>query len=277
MFLSINLLLTNLFWFSLINLLKYIFIFSAGSSSSSSTCSTPNDHSLARGIFDINTVLISFGLGRFIPPQTNLSTPSSTRTTPKTPNSSNHQTILRSTSQIKPKENSSPSASANTTPSPVPKKQHKRTCSSPITNTSIQTNGYRARPCYSPVRPNSLILNPIMPPPPRMTKNRHSEPQLVGSYFNHPKKSTKITSTPEEDEQTTDDDVDYNDDQFYSAQSSKLSTPMVPPLNSSSNISNSQLQLNLSCILDIDTDEQIKHQTDILPPETDGKNNKDTT
>lgn len=217
----------------------------------------------------MNSVLISFGLGHPLPP----------------PATSNHQTILRSTSENNPKQISSSSNSANTTPSPVPKKQHKRTCSSPITASQIpiDISGFRARPSYPAIRPNSLILNTIPPPPssPRMTNNRHSEPQLYEKYFKSRKLSKKISSTPEEDEQiTTSDDDDDDYDQYYSAQSSKLSTPMIQPLNPSSNISNSQSQLNLSCILDIDTEEQKKHQTDILPPEVDRKsknNNKDPT
>jgi hypothetical protein len=227
-------------------------------------------------------MLVSIGLGRRIPAQLNssqlpLSTPSSasssTTTIPKTPP---NQTILRSTSETNNKQNSSPSTSASTTPSPVTRKQHKRTCSSPTTNTVVQMNGspnvvYRARPCYSPVRPNSLVLSPIPPPPPppRMTHNSHSDSQLVVRPFSARNQSSKITSTPEEDEQMTDDDYDY--DKFYSAQSSNLSTPMVQPLRSSSNMSNSQPQLNFPYILDIDSEEQRKHQTEVLPPELDRK------
>jgi hypothetical protein len=253
-----------------------MFFFPVGSSSSS-TCSTPNDRSLARGIFDINTVLISIGLGRHTHTQldssqltasTPSSTSSSTTTISKTPL---YQTTLRSTSETKAKEKLSPS-STETTPSPLTKKQHKRTSSSPITNTVVRTDvspnmGYRARPCYSPVRPNSLVLYPIPPPPPssspRMTNNSHSDPQLDTRHFSRRNQSTKIISTPEEDEQMADDDCD----KFYSAHSSKLSTPMIQPLNLSSNMSNSQPQLNFSYILDVDTEEQRKHQTEILPPE----------
>jgi hypothetical protein len=229
-------------------------------------------------------VLVSIGLGRRIPAQLNSSQPDSS--TPSSASSSSttisktplHPTILRSTSEMKTKQKSSPSSSTNTSPSPLTKKQHKRTCSSPIANTVTRMDGspkigYRARPCYSPVRPNSLILNPIPPPPPpssppRMTSNSHSDPQLVNRHFGRGKQSTKITSTPEEeDEQMTDDDYD----KFYSAQSSKLTTPMVQTLSSSSNMSSSEPQLNFSYILDIDTEEQITHQTKVLPPETDRK------
>ncbi len=186
-----------------------------------------------------------------------------------------HQTILRSTSETKNKQNSSPSSSTNTTPSPLTKKQHKRACSSPITDTFTQMNGsinigYRTRPCHSPVRPNSLIL-PSIPPraSSRLINISHSDSQLDDKHFSRKNRSVKMSRTPEEDEQTTDDDTD----QFYSAHSSKISTPMVQSLGSSSNISNSQPQLSFSCILDIDTEEQLKHKIKVLPPETDRKQN----
>jgi len=231
----------------------------------------------------MSTVLVAIGLGRRIPaelnsPKLNSSTPSSasssTTTISKAPL---HRTFPRSTSEIKTKQKSSPSSSANTTPSPSTKRQHRRNSSSPITDIVAQTDGspysgYRARPCYSPVRPNSLVFSAIPPPPPssssRMTNSRNSDPQLVDRLFGYRNQSRKITSTPEEDEQMTDDDYD----KFSSAQSSKAFTPMIQPLSSSSNKSNSQPQLNYSYILDIDTEEQRKHQTKILPPETD-KNN----
>jgi len=227
-------------------------------------------------------VLVSIGLGHRLPAQLNSSQPSSS--TPSSASSSSttisktplHPTILRSTSEMKTKQTSSPSSSfsADTSPSPLTKKQHKRTCSSPVTNSVTQMDGspkmgYRARPCYSPVRPNSLIFNPIPPPPPpRMTNNSHSDPQLVKRNFGRRKQPTEITSTPEEeDEQINDDDYD----KFYSAQSSKLTTPMVQPLSASSTMSSSEPQLNFPYILDIDTEEQKTHQTKVLPPETDRK------
>jgi hypothetical protein len=258
-------------------------------SSSSSTCSTPNDRSLARAIFDINTVLVAIGLGRYVPTQLNCSpllssTPSSNSSSTATiPKISFHQTIPPSTSETKTKYKPTPSSSAHTTPSPSPKKQHKRTCSSPITSTispidGSPTMGYRARPFYSPVRPNSLVLPAIPPPPPppppptsesssRRTHYHHSDPELADRHVSPGNRSIKISSTPEEDVRMTDDDCD----RFYSAQSSEISTPMVQPLSLSSKMSNSQPQLNRSHILDIETDEQIKHQTKVLPPKIDGK------
>jgi hypothetical protein len=95
--------------------------------------------------------------------------------------------------------------------------------------------------------------------------NSHSDPQLVDSHFSYRNRSTNITTTPEEDEQMTDD----NNDKFYSVQSLKISTPMGQPMSLSSTMSSSQPQLNFSYILDIDTEEQRTHQTNILPPETD--------
>ena len=264
---------------SLINhFYSLMFIFYFLGSSPSSTCSTPNDRSLARGIFDINTVLVAIGLGRHAPAPANCSplissTPSSnsssTATIPKMPS---HQTVPRSISETKTKYKPTPSTSAHTTPSSSPKKQHKRTCSSPITSSTSPTAGYRSRPCYSPVRPNTLVLPAIPPPPPplnsssRKTPYHRSDPELTHRHLSSRYRSTTITSTPEEDGQVTDDEYD----RFYSAQSSELSTPMVQPLSLSAKISNSQPQLNCSHILDIETEEQKKHQTKVLPPETDG-------
>jgi hypothetical protein len=242
--------------------------------------------------------LVAVGLGRRVPAQ--LNSPQSVSSTPPSTSSNLatlitrtpvHPTILRSTSETKTKQKSSPSSSTNTTPSsstnttpssstnttpsPLTKKQHKRTASTPLTDTVFQTNGssnigYRARPCYSPVRPNSLVLSSIPPPPPSPSRPphiSHSDSQLNNKPFYHRHQSTNISRTPEEDEKIIDDD---NDD-FYSAQSSKISTPMVQSLGSSSNISNSQPQLDCSWILDIETEEQKTHKTQVLPPAIDRK------
>lgn len=228
-------------------------------SSSCSTCSTPTDRSLARGLLDINNVLVAVGLGRRAPAQLNSSSSSSSTTTiPKS--------MFRSTSETKTKTSFSSSSSANTTPSPLTKKQHKRTFSSPIEKTHAPfdispTLACRARPCYSPVRPDSLII-PTIPPPPsasptRTIIDRYSDPEVLDRHFTLRNRTRAITSTPEEDERTTDDDHDT----FYSAQSSELSTPMIQPARSS----------HRSHILDIDTDEQRQHQTNVLPPEIDEK------
>lgn len=234
-----------------------------------SDCSTPSDLSLTRAIFEVNSLLLAIGLGKNTPAPSLLSTPSSTSSTSiATPKASVQSPNLRSTSGINKQHVSS---SVNSTPSTQSKKQHKRTSSSPIKHTIQQTNdspqtSYRARPFYSSVRPNSLTLSSIPPPPPSSSvalaalssQNSQSNPELMHRHFSHSSQSTAITSTPEEDEDFTDDDDDYSDN-FYSAQSSKLSTPMVQPLPVASN----------SHILDIETDEQKKHQTKVLPPEVD--------
>lgn len=205
-------------------------------SSSSSSCSTPNDCSIVRALSDINSLLLAVGLGKKPAAQTCLSTSSSTSSsTVATPKASVQSPILRSTSEI-----NQLSASARTTPSPQLKRQHKRTCSSPIAHTIKQINdspktNYRSRPSYPPIRPDSLAFSFIPPPPPPSS-----------SSSNH-SLSTAITSTPEEDEDFDDDD-DGDYEKFYSAHSSKISTPMVQPLTVA----------NRSNIIDIETDEQKK-------------------
>ncbi|CAF1203896.1 unnamed protein product [Adineta steineri] len=239
-----------------------------GYSSSPSTCSTPNDRSLARAVFDINSMLASIGLGRRLPTQSSLSTASSSSSLISTPTTTIrnplHETIFRSTSETKSKPISTSSSSTNTSPSPLTKKEHKRTCSTPITNIQTQTNTSRARPNYSSTRPNSLALS-FIPRSSRPINTSHSDSQLVDKHYN---RSTKITSTPEEDEQTINDD---GDDRFYSAQSSKTTTPMVQSFGMPIKTSNSQPQLNHPCLLDIDTEEQVEHKTKVLPPSVDKK------
>ena len=225
---------------------------------------------------------MAIGIGRHVPTQLNCSplissTPSSNSSSTATiPNLSLHQTMTRSISEMQTKYKPTPSSSAHTTPSASPKKQHKRTCSSPIMPSDSPIVGYRARPNYSPVRPSSLELPAIPPPPPppplqsssRKTPYHQSNPELAGKHLSSRNRSTTITSTPEEDAQMLEDDSN----RFYSAQSSEISTPLVQPLSLSSKISNSQLRLNRSHILDIETEEQKKHRTTVLPPELDEKN-----
>ena len=67
-----------------------------------------------------------------------------------------------------------------------------------------------------------------------------------------------MSSTPEEDEHPH----PHHYVNFYSAQSS---------MGIISNLSKSEQQLHVSHILDIETDEQKRHQTKVLPPEIDRK------
>lgn len=119
------------------------------------------------------------------------------------------------------------------------RKHTKRTSSSSITddNDFVKVN-YRSRPCNSPIRPNSLVL------------------------------SSQNSSQKNPHEHNVDDD---NSEKYYSAQSSKISTPMIHSLGVSSSIKSSNEKLYLSSILDIDSDEQKNHQTKILPPKIDKK------
>ncbi|CAF1128000.1 unnamed protein product [Adineta steineri] len=114
------------------------------SSSSSSLCSTPNDRSLARALFDINSMLINIGLGRRAPSQLDSSTTITSQ--------QQQQSIpLRSTNEIITKKTSSSIAI-------------ERTSSSSIVNESEFINiNYKARPSCSPVRPNSLVLSSSTP------------------------------------------------------------------------------------------------------------------
>ncbi len=114
-----------------------------------------------------------------------------------------------------------------------------RTSSSSITDDTEFVNiGYRSRHCYSPARPNSLIL------------------------------SSQNSSQKIPHDQIIDDD----NEKYYSAQSSKISTPMVHSIGLSSYIKNTDEKLFLSSILDIDSEEQKRHQTKVLPPEIENKN-----
>lgn len=102
------------------------------------------------------------------------------------------------------------------------RKYSKRTSSSSTIDDVDQNTDFinitaRSRLCSSPVRPNSLIL-----------------------------------SSSQKSEQTTDDD----NEKFYSAQSSKISTPMV---HSISLRKNSDEKLHLSSIVDLDNEEHRIH------------------
>ena len=118
--------------------------------SSSSSCSTPNERSLVRSIFDINSILASIGLGRRAPK----SAQSSSTATP----------LHQPGSEPLPRDKSSSSSSNTTTPSPMSKTSRQHVSLSPLTvdaehpSSSNNTN-YRTRPYISPVRPNSLLLS----------------------------------------------------------------------------------------------------------------------
>lgn len=194
-------------------------------SSSSSTCSTPNDCSISRAFMDINSFLVSIGLGRRLP--THLPSSSSTLKSPP--------------SELKSIQQTPSSSSANTTPSPLIKKQHKRACSSPTTNGLVNV-GYRARPAFQSVRPNSLVLSSASSSSLGLIPHiSHSDSQLDETYFHVAKHKDGQTSIN-----------DAVSDNFYSTQSSKTSTSMTT--------SNSQPQLNCPCLLDIDTEEQLSHK-----------------
>ncbi|CAF2122037.1 unnamed protein product [Rotaria magnacalcarata] len=245
------------------------------SSSSSSACSTPNDRSLARGIFDINSVLMAFGLGRRTPARLNssplisTSASSSTTTIPQTLN----QPMLRSASEV----TNTQASSTSTTPSPSTKKQHKRTCSTPLTtDTLAPTNGYiinvayQPRPSGSLIRPNSRIISSKPPHSSPTTINiSQSDSHLVNSHFDRRNQATTTTNNVPQGKKSM---VHHTNERFYLTQSSEIHTPMVPSIASSSNMSASQPQLHFSSILDIDSEEQRKHGAQVLAPKTDRKN-----
>ena len=115
-------------------------------------------------------------------------------------------------------------------------KHSKRTSSSLVADNSKQITesvniAYRTRSCYSPIRPNSLILS--------STQNSSQNNQVLT-----------------ENEQITNDD----NEKYYSAQSSKISTPMVYSVGSASYIRNSEEKVILSSKLHIDDEKQKIHQ-----------------
>ncbi|CAF0737154.1 unnamed protein product [Adineta ricciae] len=170
-------------------------------STTSSQCSTPNEHSIARAIFDINSMLISIGLGR--------STPTSSISTPQ------HQPVL-----LRPRKKNSSTLSHQTS-------------SSSVTDESDYVNiSYRARSAYSPARPNSLILS--------------SQPS-----------SQKKTN-----------DIDDDNEHYYSAQSSKLSTPMIHTVKDTDG------KDNLTSIVNVDHDEQKIPQIKLFQPQNEDNSHR---
>ncbi|CAF0737122.1 unnamed protein product [Adineta ricciae] len=176
-------------------------IFDDLNSTTSSQCSTPNEHSIARAIFDINSMLISIGLGR--------STPTSSISTPQ------HQPVL-----LRPRKKNSSTLSHQTS-------------SSSVTDESDYVNiSYRARSAYSPARPNSLILS--------------SQPS-----------SQKKTN-----------DIDDDNEHYYSAQSSKLSTPMIHTVKDTDG------KDNLTSIVNVDHDEQKIPQIKLFQPQNEDNSHR---
>jgi hypothetical protein len=110
-------------------------------------------------------------------------------------------------------------------------KNPKRTSSSSITDDNESVNiSHRSRHCYSPIRPSSLILSSQ-----NSSQKTHSNDQVI----------------------------DDENEKYYSAQSSKISTPMAHSIGGgggalSSYIKTSNEKLFLSSILDIDSEEQKK-------------------
>ena len=224
---------------------------SIGSSSSSISSIAP-DRSLTRGLLAINAMLTTVGLGRAVP---SMKTAESSETT--------RRRFFHSTSEkvARPKL----STSSSSTSSPPPKKQHKRTCSSPTANILATSNepspqSHRARPSYSPIRPNSLVLTSIPPPPASRSPHISQSDSQLNTRHHQP---TRMSSTPEEDEHISDTEQHHHHYQnFFSPHS---------PIGTTSNLSKSEQQLHVSHLLDIETDEQKTHQTKVLPPEIDRK------
>lgn len=200
-------------------------IFSLGSSTSSIQLNV-SDHSLARGLFDITSMLMKIVLGRSPPP---------TRTF-------DDFSV----------QNKVFSSSLSFSPPPLPKKQHKRTASSPIETVNEEAI-LRSRPCYSTIRPNSLVLNPIAPPPPTF-RSTFDPISQSDSQLNHRQRpcALRMSSTPE--------DIESDE---------KMST--ITTIPNKCHLSKSAQQLHFSSILDIETEEQQQHQTVVLRPETDRK------
>ena len=104
------------------------------------------------------------------------------------------------------------SPSTTTTPSPRTKKQYQRKSSPSFTDNSshpmeLAIVNYRTRPYSSPVRPNSLVLS-------------SSPIDSISSSQNYSIRTAR----------------DDDNDKYYSAQSSNISTPMMQSLAHSSNL-----------------------------------------
>lgn len=152
-------------------------------SSSSSLCSTPNDRSLGRALFDMGSILALVGLGHRMPVQTDLSTIPTIQNQPIVSHSSNEPITIKHPTRLSKKLLSSE------------RKQ---------TNDYVNTD-YRAEAFSSPMRPNSLVL-------------------LSSSSSQSSSQKSQILRPPSMDNQQITDDENEN---YYSAQSSKLSTPMI--------------------------------------------------
>ena len=203
-----------------LKIMKLLFIIE--SSSSSSLCSTVNDRSLAHALFDINSMLTIIGLGRRIPTQVN---------SPSTPKSRYSSVAHCSTNETMPKNISS-----------IINKHGKQINSlSSIDDSKLKSqfvnNNSRLELLNSHIRPNSLIFS--------------FSPSSLSSENSNQR--NKILTTSVENEQLNDDD---DHDKYYSAQSSKISTPMVHPIDSSFYRGNLEEKLLLTSILDIDNDDQ---------------------
>ncbi|CAF4142487.1 unnamed protein product, partial [Rotaria magnacalcarata] len=124
--------------------------------------------------------------------------------------------------------------------------RHPTKANTPLAETT-QANGflnvdYRVEPFISPIRPNSLVL----------------------SASQSSSQKTQILRPPSiETQHMTDDETE----KYYSAQSSKISTPMINSMDSATYKANFEDKLKLSSILDIDkSEEQKKHQTNSSTP-----------
>lgn len=172
--------------------------------SSSPSCSTPNERSLLRTIFDINSMLASIGLGRRVPKPVN-----SSSTTASFHHPSGDPLL---------KDKSSSSSSTTTTPSPMSKSSRQNVSLSPLTvdkehSASSNNTNYRTRPYISPIRPNSLVLS--------------SSP--VDSSLD------QTNSSSGHDLHRHDLDID-DVERYYSAHSSTISTPMTHTMGLSSHL-----------------------------------------